>query len=203
MRAAMTRALVFVLVLGTTESFHHQAPSTDGSLVKMMGKTKKQLKARYPNAGKLSFVLTEDAPPWGVEGDVLRVSRGFALNYLTPRSLGVPASPEIIAEAEAKKAAAEAERQAQIEEAQSLGNKLLGFGKFSISRKIGEEGMFGAVTATDVIGVISAAAGVDLDGTKITFPSKAIDEVGDYSLKLTLDPEVSIDVVLSLVEKTD
>lgn len=194
------KAAALASVFGLAMSFNsgHRWQRCD---VNMMAKTKKEMRARYPNAGKLSYVLTEDAPPWGKEGEVLRVSRGFAMNYLVPRSLAVPASPEIIAEAEAKRVAAEAERLASIEAAQAVANKLAAIGKFSITRKVGDQGkVFGSITATDVIGVISAAAKVDLDGTKISFASKTMDTLGDYPLTLMLHPEVSVSVTLSLVE---
>lgn len=194
------KAAVLASVVGLAMSFNSGQRWQRYDL-KVMAKTKKEKRARYPNAGKLSYVLSEDAPPWGKEGDVLRVSRGFALNYLVPRSLAVPASPEIIAEAETKRVAAEAARQAAIEAAQAVANKLMAIGKFSITRKVGDQGkVFGSITAGDVISVVSAASNVDLDGTKITFPSKTMDTLGDYPLVLMLHPEVSVSVTLSLIE---
>ena len=74
-------------------------------------KTAKEMRAKYPEGGKVPYVLTKDAPPHGVAGDVLKVNRGFANNYLAPQGLGEPASAEVIAAFEVKlaeRAAAEA-----------------------------------------------------------------------------------------------
>ena len=65
-------------------------------------KTAKEMRAKYPEGGKVPYVLTKDAPPHGVAGDVLKVNRGFANNYLAPQGLGEPASAEVIAAFEVK-----------------------------------------------------------------------------------------------------
>ncbi|KAJ8604655.1 hypothetical protein CTAYLR_006532 [Chrysophaeum taylorii] len=167
-----------------------------------MGVTQKKLRQRYPNAGKLSFVLTKDAPPWGKEGDVLRVARGFALNYLVPRNLAVPASPEVVAEAEAKRAAEEAARVAEFEAKAKLAGQLRAVGKFSLTRTVGEDGkLFGSVTSADVIGVMSAKVGADLDGMPLTFLKKTMDHLGDYPIAIKVHPDITVDLILSLVAK--
>jgi len=161
----------------------------------------KELRKRYPKAGgKLSVVLTKDAPPWGNEGDVLRVSRGFTLNYLMPNQLAQPASEEIIAEAEAKRAALQAEEEAKREEAAAIGSKLLSIGKFKLQRKSGDDGkLFGSVTPADIIGVVNAAASCNLDAPKIILPpAKDIDHLGDYPFSIQLYKDISVDLVLTL-----
>jgi len=171
------------------------------STVTMIKATKKQMRLRYPKGGKLDFVLTKDASPWGKEGDVLRVTRGFALNYLSPKRLAVPASGAVVAEFEAKKAALEAERLAAIEAAMGTAGALTMIGRFRIAKKIGPSGdLFGSVDKNDILQVVSQAAGVDLDGSKVTMPSKDMDKLGDYTFSIQLHPEVTIDLTISLVE---
>merc|ERR1719460_2359109 len=70
-------------------------------------KTAKEMRAKYPDAGKVAYVLTKDVPQQGIAGDVLKVNRGFATNYLQPQGLGEPASDDQIAAFEVKLAAGE------------------------------------------------------------------------------------------------
>ncbi|KAJ1451154.1 hypothetical protein M885DRAFT_530639 [Pelagophyceae sp. CCMP2097] len=168
------------------------------SVTMMVSKAAKKA-AKYPNAGVVRVVFLKDAQPHGKEGDVLATSRGFALNYLTPRGLAVPASPEIIAEAEAKKAALFAEDEAKREAALEVASKLVAKGgKYSIARKGGDDGMFGSVSSSDILSVIKAATGTDLEGTKVTL-TDAIEGFGDYAFTLKLHSKVSVELTLSLV----
>ena len=160
-------------------------------------KTAKQMREKYPNAGSVKYVLTAPAPPYGVEGDVVAVSRGFARNYLVAKNLGKPASAEVVAAFEAKQAAlAEASRKAY-DAAAETAQTLIGLGDVSIARAEGDEGDVGEVTREDVLQVLGERAKVDLDGAKLTLPT--IDALGDYAIKLQLHKDLSIDLNLKLV----
>ena len=87
---------------------------------------------------------------------MLRVSRGFALNYLTPKSLGIVASPEVVADAAAKKAAAAATRALEIEEASVIAQKLVMLGNVRIMRKITEDGYYGEARTPRALKVFSS-----------------------------------------------
>ena len=96
--------------LAGVAGFQRQAPPRPTTVLQYK-KTAKEMRAKYPEGGKVPYVLTKDAPPHGVAGDVLKVNRGFANNYLAPQGLGEPASAEVIAAFEVKlaeRAAAEA-----------------------------------------------------------------------------------------------
>lgn len=165
--------------------------------VKMMAKlSRKERKMRYPNAGKVAYVLTKDAPPWGVSGDVIRVNRGFATNFLVPKSLGVPATPEVIAEADAKRAAQEAERLVLKEAAQEKKKKLMEIGRFTVKKIVGTQGqLFGSVTIADVLSLVKEASGLELEDVKIKLPEE-MGFLGNYDFSLTLFDGVKANLVL-------
>lgn len=169
--------------------------------VKMMAKlSRKERKIRYPNAGKVAYVLTKDAPPWGVSGDVIRVNRGFATNFLVPKSLGVPATPEIIAEADAKRAAQEAERLVLKEAAQVKKQKLVEVGRFTIKKIVGAQGqLFGSVTIPDILSLVTEESGVELDDVKVKLPED-MGYLGTYDFSLTLFDGVKADLTLVIVD---
>ena len=76
--------------LAGVAGFQRQAPQRPTTVLQYK-KTAKEMRAKYPEGGKVPYVLTKDAPPHGVAGDVLKVNRGFANNYLAPQGLGEPA----------------------------------------------------------------------------------------------------------------
>ena len=53
-------------------------------------------------------VLTADVENLGGRGTVVSVSKGYLRNYLIPRGLAQPATPGLVAEAQAQAAATEA-----------------------------------------------------------------------------------------------
>ena len=95
--------------LAGVAGFQRQAPQRPTTVLQYK-KTAKEMRAKYPEGGKVPYVLTKDAPPHGVAGDVLKVNRGFANNYLAPQGLGEPASAEVIAAFEVKLAEHGAQR---------------------------------------------------------------------------------------------
>ncbi len=162
-------------------------------------KTAKELRQKYPNAGAqpVKYVLTKNAPPYGNEGDVLKVSRGFAVNYLTAKELGVPASAEVIAADEVKKAAEAAADAAAYDAAANVAQGLAGL-DLKIVRALGEDGDVGAVDVADVLQVLTAAASGDVSKAKVKVP--AISSHGDYPVTVELHKKLKIELTLSVVE---
>ena len=59
----------------------------------------------------MKVILNVDVKHLGEEGDVKNVANGYARNYLLPRALAVPFTPETEAIFEAKKAEIEARKE--------------------------------------------------------------------------------------------
>ena len=135
--------------LAGVAGFQRQAPQRPTTVLQYK-KTAKEMRAKYPEGGKVPYVLTKDAPPHGVAGDVLKVNRGFANNYLAPQGLGEPASAEVIAAFEVKLAERAAAEAAAYDAAAAQAQQLIAKGDVSISRAAGEDGEVEAVSAQDV-----------------------------------------------------
>ena len=95
----------------------------------------------------MQIILLADVKSLGKEGDVVKVSDGYARNFILPKKLGVEATPKNMEELKERKAA-EAERQKEIyDEAKAFGEKLSA-ASVKLSIKGGQGGWtFGAVTA--------------------------------------------------------
>ncbi len=97
-----------------------------------------------------NVILREDVSNLGKAGDVVKVSPGYARNYLLPRKLALPATPETLK-------AFELEQKAQVKHdarnqarADALAAQLSGL-TITISRKVGENDvLYGSVTSMDI-----------------------------------------------------
>ena len=178
--------------LAGVAGFQRQAPPRPTTVLQYK-KTAKEMRAKYPEGGKVPYVLTKDAPPHGVAGDVLKVNRGFANNYLAPQGLGEPASAEQIAAFEVKLAERAAAEAAAFDAAAAQAQQLMAKGDVSISRAAGEDGAVEAVSAQDVQQVL----GLD-SSAKVTLPK--MDGFGDYTVTVQLHKQVKVELPLKLVE---
>jgi large subunit ribosomal protein L9 len=156
-------------------------------------KTAKEMRAKYPNAGKVAYVLTKDVPEQGIAGDVLKVNRGFATNYLQPQGLGEPASEDQIAAFEVKLAERAAADEAAYNAAAEMAQKLLGMDGVTITRAAGEDGVVEPVSVADLQSVLGLDSSV-----KVKLP--AMDGFGEYAVNVELHKKIKVDITLKLVE---
>jgi large subunit ribosomal protein L9 len=98
----------------------------------------------------MEVILRQAVENLGKPGDVVKVSNGYARNFLLPRGIAFEATPgnlKRIAQEKERLEAAENERRSA---AQSLAEKLEQV-SLTFSARVGEEGkLFGSVTASDI-----------------------------------------------------
>ncbi|MGZ3709460.1 MAG: 50S ribosomal protein L9, partial [Bdellovibrionota bacterium] len=102
-------------------------------------------------------VLRENVENLGRTGDVVKVSDGYARNFLLPRNMVVAADEKNVAAIEHHKRALEKKRLAQKSVAEEAAKKLAEF-SCTISRKVGEnDKLFGSVSGADVADALKKA----------------------------------------------
>ena len=145
----------------------------------------------------MDIILREDVDKLGVRGQVVKVTAGYARNFLLPRKLAVAAS-------DSNKKIVEQERQSHIRkdavlksEAEELA-KLLAAASISITRKAGENGqLFGSVTAGDIADALEAQK-FNIDRRKILL-EEAIRTLGEHKVTLRLQREVSAEITVNVI----
>jgi large subunit ribosomal protein L9 len=144
-------------------------------------------------------ILKENVENLGRTGDMIKVSDGYARNFLLPRNLVVAADEKSIASIEHHKRALEKKRQAEKAGAMDLAKKLESF-SCTISRKVGEQDkLFGSVTTVDVAEALRAAGyTVDKRAIVLSAPIKAL---GVHPVTVKLEPEVSATVKVWVVKE--
>lgn len=145
----------------------------------------------------MEVILKKDVKGTGKEGDVVKVSDGFARNKLIPGGLAVEAT-EANKRAIAREKAKAAEKYAQDKEAaEQLAAKLTA-APVIVKTKVGDNGkLFGSITSMDIAQAVSEQLGTEVDKKKIVL-DKPIKEVGEteVTVKLFQDVAAKVKVVI-------
>lgn len=138
-------------------------------------------------ASSVEIVLKENLEHLGSIGDVVRVRRGYARNYLLPRGLAVVASRGNVRQIEHEKAI-QAQRIAKLREEQEKIVAQLAKVTVMVAKEAGDDGkLFGSVTSNDVIeGLKAKGVEMDIDKKKLIMPAQTIKEVGSYEIGVKL-----------------
>lgn len=134
-------------------------------------------------------ILRENVENLGRIGDVVKVSDGYARNFLLPRNLVAEADEKNLAAIEHHKRMLEKKRLAQVATAKELAQKLESF-SCTISRKVGEnDKLFGSVTTVDIADALKKAGHkVEKRTIVLDAPIKAL---GVHTVSIKLEPEVT------------
>ena len=138
-------------------------------------------------ASTVEVVLKENLEHLGSIGDVVRVRRGYARNYLLPRGLAVVASRGNVRQVEHEKAV-QAQRVAKLRSAQEEVVAQLAKVTVMVAKEAGQDGkLFGSVTSNDVLeGLKAKGVAVEIDKKKLIMPEQTIKEVGSYEVGVKL-----------------
>jgi large subunit ribosomal protein L9 len=98
----------------------------------------------------MEVILRQAVENLGKPGDVVKVSNGYARNFLLPRGVAFEATPGNLKRISQEKDRLEAAENERRSAAQSLAEKLEQV-SLTFSARVGEEGkLFGSVTASDI-----------------------------------------------------
>jgi large subunit ribosomal protein L9 len=134
-------------------------------------------------------ILKEDINHLGRIGDVVKVSAGYARNFLLPKKLVILAREGDVAQIEHHKKSLEKKRQEARSAAEALATKL---GTFSCTfkRKAGKgDKMFGSVTTAEIAEELKKA-GYELSRSAVQL-KEAIKALGIHTVTVRVAPEVS------------
>ena len=153
-------------------------------------------------ASTVEVVLKENLEHLGSIGDVVRVRRGYARNFLLPRGLAVVASRGNVRQVEHEKAV-QAQRIAKLRADQEKIVTALSKVTIMIAKEAGEDGkLFGSVTSNDVLeGLKSKGVEADIDKKKLVMPSQTIKEVGSYEVGVKLPYGLTATIKLEVKTK--
>lgn len=151
----------------------------------------------------MRVVFLQDVPRVAQAGDVKEVANGYARNYLIPKGLAVPATPDQLQRVEAIRRAAEQRRQREREELQALMERLQGY-TLTVAVRAGEGGrLYGSVTNSHIAEALSSYLGQGVDRRWVDLP-EPIKQVGTYQVPVRpghgLEAQVTVVVSAEGVE---
>ncbi len=140
----------------------------------------------------MDVILLTDVEKVGLRGEVVSVARGYARNFLLPRSLAEPATPAKVAElrkVDEQRARHEAR---SVEHAQEIAD-VLRKTVLSFDVKSGPTGaLFGSVTPTDIADEIWRTRKIRVDRKKIGTDS--LKRIGRYAIPIQVFEDVTVEV---------
>ncbi len=133
-------------------------------------------------------ILRENVENLGRVGDVVRVSNGYARNFLVPRGLVTLAGEGNVRAVEHEKKMLAKRRELLVAEAKLLADKLAGL-TCTISRKVGEnDKLFGSVSTADIQASLKTQGfTVDRRSIHLGLPIKAL---GVHPVEVKLEADV-------------
>jgi large subunit ribosomal protein L9 len=146
----------------------------------------------------MKVILLQELKGRGGEGDVIDVAQGFAVNFLLPRKIAIPATSGNLKQLEHRSHNIKKREDRRIGDATALMSSLAEK-TVTISAKAGEEGrLFGSVTTMMVEDAIREQLGVDLDRRKIETHGH-IKELGQHTVDITLYRDVKAQLTVDVV----
>jgi len=146
----------------------------------------------------MEVILKQDIQNLGFKDDVVKVKNGYGRNYLIPQGLAVLATETN------KKVLAENKRQKAFKE-DKIKNEAIALGKalekvqLKIGAKAGTSGkIFGSVNAIQISQALKEQFNYDIDRKQIHVDGESIKELGQYTAKVRLHKEVSIEIAFEV-----
>ena len=147
----------------------------------------------------MQIVLLEAVKALGKKGDVVKVSDGYARNFILPKKLGVEATAKNLNDLKLQKANESKIAAEQLAAAKELGEQLE---KSSISLKIraGEGGKaFGSVSGKEIAAAVKDQLGLEIDKKKLVLP-EPIKTFGTHEVPVKLHREVTAKLTVKVSE---
>ena len=146
----------------------------------------------------VKMILREDVDGLGHRGDIVDVSKGYARNFLTPRSLAIPASEGAESQAQAMRKARDQRDAAARESAEDIA-KVMVSKVFVVTARAGESSrLFGSVTAAEIVEAVAEQAGIEIDRKALRMDDH-IKEVGDHHVMARLHSDVEFPITVKVV----
>ena len=144
-------------------------------------------------------VLKENVENLGRIGEVVKVSNGYARNFLIPGKKVAPANEDNLAAIEHQKKMLEKKRAAEKATAEELSKKIAAF-TCNISRKVGEKDkLFGSVTVSDIAEALKAG-GIDVE-KRLIHMKDHIKALGVHTVEIKLLPELTTSLKVWVVKE--
>jgi large subunit ribosomal protein L9 len=145
----------------------------------------------------MQVILLERVQNLGELGDSVKVKPGYARNFLIPQGRAVMATPENVAEFEARRDELERQEAEALAAVQARAAALEGQ-EVTLVRKTGEEGkLFGSVGPQDIADALTEA-GLPVSRQEVRLLSDTLRQVGDHEVAVHLYANVEASITVHI-----
>ena len=144
----------------------------------------------------MEVILLQDVKTLGKKNQIVKVSDGYARNFLFPKKLAVEANAVNKNAVEIHNKSEESKRKAKKARAEE-DKKLLEGKVFTVKAKGSSTKLFGAITSKEIAEEIEKDSGLAIDKKKITVAN--IKTYGEYNAEIKLYPEIAAKVTVHVV----
>jgi large subunit ribosomal protein L9 len=145
----------------------------------------------------IEVILREHVDNLGQRGEVVKVSDGYARNFLLPRKLALRVTGESKRQIERERAAAEAREAGDRKSAEALAARLASV-EVAIARRVGDhDTLYGSVTGSDIAEAL-AAQQIVVDRRKIQL-AEPLKTLGEHLVPVKLQRDVTGEIKVKIV----
>ena len=138
----------------------------------------------------MEVILLEDVKSLGKKGEVVKVSDGYARNYIFKKNLGREATSKNLNELKLQKQHEEKLAKEKLDEARAFADELKDK-SVTVAIKTGSGGRsFGSVSTKEINSAIKSQLGYDIDKKKMSL-DVPVKSPGTYNLTIKIDPKVT------------
>ena len=143
----------------------------------------------------MKVLFLEDVEGVAHGGDVKEVKRGFAKNYLLPKSIAIAATKASLERIPKLKVEADKTRIQRLNDMKELDNEIDGL-RVNLAMRSGPNGnLYGSVTNNMIASELISLSSKDIQRRMIILP-ESIRQLGFFEIKLNLHPEVEANISL-------
>ena len=147
----------------------------------------------------MKVILLKDVKGTGKAGDVVKVSDGYARNFILKKNKGVEANGKNLNDLKLQKSNQEKVAQEQLSAAKALADEI-GTKQVVVKIRAGEGGkVFGSVSSKEIAAAAKEQVGLELDKKKIQL-SDPIKTFGVHDVTIKLHPQVTANLKVKVEE---
>ena len=144
----------------------------------------------------MEIILKDTVEKLGGPGEQVKVSDGYARNFLIPKGLAVKATKQNVARLEHERNMIAQRKLKELKGAEKLANKIRSL-SCVLKRKVGEQDkLFGSVTSIDLAEFLEGK-GVEIDRKHILL-EEPIKTLGTHKVTVQVHPEVSTELKVKI-----
>ena len=145
----------------------------------------------------MEVILLADVKNVGKKGEIVKVSDGYARNFILKKELGVEKTDKTMHDLKLQKAAQERRQQEILEEAQNLA-KQMEAGSIVLKMKAGEGGRtFGSISTKEITNALKEQLKIEVDKKKLQL-AEPIRNFGTYHVPVRLHQKVTAEVTVKV-----